>query len=143
MTTRTVVMIAAVVASTSQAPLIGNAKAEALAAFNRLIDASALCDYQEVGRLTSPDGLFIRPDGRLQTRESYIKDTRPLCKPGPRPGLRDVQVRAYDDDTAIVTAVLEPNDTKAATPLRLTMVWVKRDGRWVSVHSHLSSIERF
>ena len=138
----TFAILATLVTSLGQVSSIGNAKSEALAAFNRLMDASAVCDHKEVDRLTSPDWTEIRLDGRLYTREESIKDRRQRCKPGPSTILRELQVRTYGDDTALVTVVCEPRqDGQAASgSIRLTSAWIKQDRRWVNVHSHLSRI---
>jgi uncharacterized protein (TIGR02246 family) len=139
----TFTIAAILLASLGQVSGIGNAKSEARVAFDRLIDALSLCDRQEVARLTSPDWTQIRLDGRVYTREESLKDMRAVCKPGPPPVLSDVQVRTFRDDTAIITAAAEPREKghTAAGPIRMTIVWIKQNGRWVSVHAHTSQIQ--
>jgi len=132
---------AILLASSGQVSGIGNAKSEARVAFDRLIDALSLCDQQDFVRLTSPDWTQIRLDGRVFTREESLKDMRAACKPGPAPVLSDVQVRTFRDDTAIITAAAEPREKGNAGPIRMTFVWIKQNGRWVSVHAHTSQIQ--
>ena len=144
MTNGTLAIVATLVASLGQVSGIGNAKSEALAAFNRLMDAFAMCDLREVDRLTSLNWIDIRLDGRVHTREASMKDTRQRCKPQPATILKDMQVRTYGDDTAVFIAAFvrrEGGDVPAG-PVRLTDVWVKQEGRWVRVHSHVSRIQQ-
>lgn len=125
-------------ANAGQVSSMGGAKSEARAVFDRLMNAFSLCDRNELARLTSPDWTYVGLDGRIYTREEYFKDTGEHCKPAPAPVLRDVQVHTYGDDTAIATAAFDWSDAKkvASGPLRVTVVWVKQNGRWSSVHAH-------
>jgi Domain of unknown function (DUF4440) len=120
----TLAIVATLVTGPGQVSSIGNAESEALAAFNRLMNASALCDHKEVDRLTSPDWIEIRSDGGVYAREEAFKDRRLRCKPGPPAILKDLQVRTHGDDTAIVTTVCElrQDGQVAPGPMRLTSV---------------------
>jgi len=73
----------------------------------------------------------------------YFKDTGEHCKPAPAPVLRDVQVRTYGDDTAIITADFDRPDSRkvASGSVRVTVVWIKQNGRWSSVHAQASQIQ--
>ena len=134
---------AILLANTDQVSSIGGAKSEAQAVFDRLMNAFSLCDRNELSRLTSPEWTYIGLDGRMYTREEYLKDTGEHCKPAPAPVLRDVQVRTYGDDTAIITAAFNRPDARkvASGSIRVTVVWIKQNGRWSSVHAHTSQIQ--
>jgi Domain of unknown function (DUF4440) len=123
---------AILLANTGQVSSIGNAKSEARLAFDRLMNAFSLCDRNDLARLTSPEWTYIGLDGRIYTREEYLKNTGEHCKPAPAPVLRDVQVRTYADDTAIITAAFERPDARkvASGSIRVTVVWIKQNGRW-------------
>jgi hypothetical protein len=69
---------AILLANTGQVSSIGNAKSEARLAFDRLMNAFSLCDRNDLARLTSPEWTYIGLDGRMYTREEYLKDTREL-----------------------------------------------------------------
>ena len=134
---------AVLLANTDQVSSIGGAKSEAQAVFDRLMNAFSLCDRNELSRLTSPEWTYIGLDGRMYTREEYLKDTGEHCKPAPAPVLRDVQVRTYGDDTAIITATVDRPDSRrvASDSVRVTVVWIKQNGRWSSVHAQTSQIQ--
>ena len=134
---------AILLANTGQVSSIGGAKSEARAVFDRLMNAFSLCDRNELSRLTSPEWTYIGLGGRMHTREEYFKDTGEHCKPAPAPVLRDVQVRTYGDDTAIITADFDRPDSRkvASGSVRVTVVWIKQNGRWSSVHAQASQIQ--
>jgi hypothetical protein len=135
---------AILLANIGQVSSLGGAKSETRAVFDRLMNAFSLCDRNELARLTSPEWTYIGPDGRMYTREEFLKDTGEHCKPGPAPVLRDVQVRTYNDDTAIITATFDRPDARkvASSSIRVTVVCTKQNGRWSSVHAQISQIQK-
>lgn len=84
---------AILLASIGQVSALGDAKSEARAAFDRLMNALSVCDQKELVALTSPASTHISEDGQIYSGEELLKDVRARCKPAAPAVVTDVQVR--------------------------------------------------
>lgn len=134
---------AILLASIGQVSALGDAKSEARAAFDRLMNALSVCDQKELVALTSPASTHISEDGQIYSGEELLKDVRARCKPAAPAVVTDVQVRTFKDQTAIITAAVEWRERGRSPkgPVRMTTVWIKQDDRWLNVHTHTSGIQ--
>jgi ketosteroid isomerase-like protein len=115
-----------------------------------LLEAYAKRDVAAIERIEADDLVIVYPDGTLLTRADEIASLKKPASAGGLPALsiQESKVRVYGD-TAVITGVLVQKGTHADGPdkgkayesrERYTDVYVKREGRWQVVSSHLTTI---
>ncbi len=103
-------------------------------------------DAATIRNLISKDFTLITNSGRLMTAEDLLNDVGDKSVTWYNNDSEDVNVRTYNDDCAVVTAVLHQrysyhrkiNDYR----VRFTDTWVKLDGTWRYVAGHASMLKR-
>ena len=109
------------------------------------LDAYEQHDTKAMDAIVADDFTITFPNGGLQTKPQIITSLK-----GPRPAGRsikfqteDVQARAYGDTVIligrVVTQYQRDGQTVSKEEQRYTDTYVKRDGRWQVVASHLSN----
>jgi len=102
-------------------------------------DARVHADIDTLNRILSADWTITQADGTINTKAEYLAD----LKSGTRKFSADVKedeltVRVYDD-TAVVVGVSDARGLYKGRPfggpLRITRVYLKRDGRWLMIAS--------
>ncbi|MGH9778123.1 MAG: nuclear transport factor 2 family protein [Candidatus Acidiferrales bacterium] len=108
------------------------------------LDAYEKRDPVAMDRIVAEDFIITFPDGTMQTKPKLMASIRAPRKPG-APSLRfyteEVKSRAYGDTVILIGRVVTESerDGKAIKEhSRYTDTYVKRDGRWQVVASHLS-----
>ena len=98
-------------------------------------------DLEGIGRLVTDDWIIIDPNGEIVDRTRFFEVIKSGALTHEMMESEDLRVRVYGD-SAVVTAVTR---TKGAfmgqnfsTQERATDVFVKRDGRWQCVLTHLT-----
>jgi ketosteroid isomerase-like protein len=114
------------------------------------LDAYLKHDVAAMERIEADDFLITFPDGRVMTKADEIANLKKPVPAGPGPTFMtaDTKIRVYGD-TAILTGKFIQKGTYADGPRkgqdyniqeRYTDVYVKRNGRWQVVSSHLTAI---
>jgi len=106
------------------------------------LDAYEKRDVAAMTAIVADDFTIAFPDGSIQTKPQIIESLK-------RPGgtamkfyTEDVRSRAYGDTVILVGLVVsewKQNDKTMAERSRYTDTYVKRNGRWQVVASHLSN----
>ena len=100
-------------------------------------------DWATMDRIVASDWVLIDPTGTIVTRAEIIGDLRSGALKFQSMTPRDVQVRIYGD-TAVVSGRSVDRGTYKGTDIsgeyRFTDVFVKRDGRWQAVSTHLTRV---
>jgi ketosteroid isomerase-like protein len=100
-------------------------------------------DYATIDRITASDWMLTDPTGDLQTKAQADADLKSGDLTIESFKINELKVRVYGD-TAIVHG-LETEKSKykkedLSGQYRFTDVFVKRDGRWQAVASHVSRV---
>jgi retinol-binding protein 3 len=101
------------------------------------LDAYEQRDSAAMQRIVADDFTIVFPSGSSQTKAdilSMLERGRAANRPSPKFSTEDVQARAYGDTVILSGRVL----TNGADASRYTDTYVRRDGRWQVVASHLS-----
>ncbi|MCI0402925.1 MAG: nuclear transport factor 2 family protein [Acidobacteria bacterium] len=109
------------------------------------LDAYEKHDPVAMDRIVAEDFIITFPEGGLQTKPQLMASIRAPRKPG-APSLRfyteEVQSRAYGDTVILIGRVVteyERDGKMTKEHSRYTDTYVRRDGRWQVVASHLSN----
>ena len=108
-------------------------------------DAIVRADVAAQDRIEAPDYMFSGPDGELQTRAENDAELTSGASKTASMKIDDLKVRVLGD-TAIVhgleteTSTYKGADTSGQ--YRFTDVFVKRDGAWVAVATHVSQVKK-
>ena len=100
-------------------------------------------DLEGIGRIVADEWIIIDPNGEIVDRTRFFEVIKSGALTHEMMESEDLRVRVYGD-SAVVTAVTR---TKGAfmgqnfsTQERATDVFVKRDGRWQCVLTHLTRL---
>ena len=98
-------------------------------------------DLQRLGRLVADDWIIIDPNGEIVDRARFFEVIKSGALTHETMESEDLRVRIYGD-SAVVTAVTRTKGKfmgqEFSTQERATDVFVKRDGRWRCVITHLT-----
>jgi len=110
------------------------------------LDAYEQHDEKAMTAIVADDFAITFPDGSMQTKAQIIMSIKSLGG-GQRPTMKfhteDVQARVYGDTVIltgrVVTEYQREGQTMSKEQQRYTDTYVKRNGRWQVVASHLSN----
>jgi ketosteroid isomerase-like protein len=98
-------------------------------------------DLEGIGRLVADDWIIIDPNGEIVDRPRFFEVIKSGALAHDTMESEDFRVRVYGD-SAVVTAVTRTKGKfmgqEFSTQERATDVFVKRDGRWRCVLTHLT-----
>jgi uncharacterized protein (TIGR02246 family) len=110
------------------------------------LDAYEQNDEKAMTAIVADDFVITFPDGSMQTKPQIlasIKMTQPAGSPTAKFHTEDVRARVYDDTVVLTGRVITEwrRDGQAISKnqQRYTDTYVKRNGRWQVVASHLSN----
>jgi ketosteroid isomerase-like protein len=117
------------------------AEEELLKIENGFTEAIVKNDPEAIGRLVADDWIIIDPDGGIVERTRFFEVIKSGALTHDMMESEDLRVRVYGD-SAVVTAVTRTKGKfmgqEFSTQERATDVFVKRDGRWQCVLTHLT-----
>jgi ketosteroid isomerase-like protein len=100
-------------------------------------------DVEGIGRFVADDWMIIDPDGGIVDRTRFFEVIKSGALTHDIMESEDFRVRVYGD-SAVVTAVTRTKGKfmgqEFSTQERATDVFVKRDGRWQCVLTHLTRL---
>jgi uncharacterized protein (TIGR02246 family) len=110
------------------------------------LDAYEQHDKKAMAAILADDFAITFPDGSVQTKSQIITSLKSAGGSG-RPSMKfhteDVQARVYSDTVIltgrVVTEYQRDGQTMSKEQQRYTDTYVKRNGRWQVVASHLSN----
>ena len=98
-------------------------------------------DLERLGRLVTDDWIIIDPNGEIVDRARFFEVIKSGALTHDMMESEDLRVRVYGD-SAVVTAITRTKGKfmgqEFSTQERATDVFVKRDGRWRCVLTHLT-----
>ena len=98
-------------------------------------------DVEGLGRIVADDWIIIDPNGEIVDRSRFFEIIKSGALTHDTMESGDLRVRVYGD-SAVVTAVTRTKGKfrgqEFSTQERATDVFVKRDGRWRCVLTHLT-----
>ena len=102
-------------------------------------------DLEGIGRLVTDDWIIIDPNGEIVDRARFFEVIKSGALTHDMMESEDFRVRVYGD-SAVVTGVTRTKGKfmgqEFSTQERATDVFVKRDGRWQCVLTHLTRFRR-
>ena len=102
-------------------------------------------DAEKIGGFLGDDWIIIDPDGGIIDKARFLSVIQSGALVHEAMDSRDVRVRVYGT-TAIVTALTSSKakymDRKFSTRERATDVFVKRNGKWRCVITHLTTLTK-
>ena len=102
-------------------------------------------DVEGIGRLVADDWVIIDPNGEIVDRARFLEVIKSGALTHEMMESEDFRVRIYGD-SAVVTAVTRTKGKfmgeEFSTQERATDVFVKRNGRWQCVLTHLTSVPK-
>jgi uncharacterized protein (TIGR02246 family) len=111
------------------------------------LDAYEKHDSAAMQRIVADDFSIVFPDGSGQTKAgilTMLERARASSRPSPRFTTEDVQARAYGDTVIlsgrVITHMKRADGSESRQESRYTDTYVKLDGRWQVVASHLSNV---
>ena len=117
------------------------AEEELLKLEKEFTDAIVENDLESIGRLVTDDWIIIDPKGEIVDRARFFEVIKSGTLTHEMMESQDFRVRVYGD-SAVVTAVTRTKGKfmgqEFSTQERATDVFVKRDGRWQCVLTHLT-----
>jgi ketosteroid isomerase-like protein len=117
------------------------AEEELLKLENAFAEAIANNDLEGIGRLVADDWIIIDPNGEIVDRARFFEVIKSGSLTHEMMQSEDLRVRVYED-SAVVIAVTRTKGKfmgqEFSTRERATDVFVKRDGRWQCVLTHLT-----
>jgi ketosteroid isomerase-like protein len=128
-----------------QARQIGQAEQEVRKLERAWLDAYERRDVEAMNRIVADDFTITFPNGQMQTKAqiiSSLKGSAAAAGPSPKFYTEDVRSRAYGDTVILIGRVIaewEQNGKKVREESRYTDTYVKRQGGWQVVASHLSN----
>src|SRR5262249_34477804 len=100
-------------------------------------------NLEGIGRLVTEDWIIIDPNGEIVDRARFFEVIKSGALTHEMMESEDLRVRVYGD-SAVVTAVTRTKGMfmgqSFSTQERATDVFVKRDGRWQCVLTHLTRL---
>jgi ketosteroid isomerase-like protein len=98
-------------------------------------------DLEAIGRLVADDWIIIDPNGEIVDRTRFFEVIKSGALTHEMMESEDLRVRVYGE-SAVVTAITSAKGKfmgqEFITQERATDVFVKRDGRWQCVLTHLT-----
>jgi ketosteroid isomerase-like protein len=117
------------------------AEEELLKLENEFAEAIVNNNLEGIGRLVTDDWIIIGPDGEIVDRARFFEVIKSGALTHDMMESEDLRVRVYGD-SAVVTALTRTRGKfmgqDFSTQERATDVFVKRDGQWQCVLSHLT-----
>jgi ketosteroid isomerase-like protein len=108
---------------------------------NEFAEAIVRNDLEGIGRLVADDWIIIEPNGGIVDRARFFEVIKSGALTHEMMESEDLRVRVYGD-SAVVTAITRTKGKfmrqEFSTQERATDVFVKRDGRWQCVLTHLT-----
>ena len=102
-------------------------------------------DLEGIGRLVTDDWIIIDPNGEIVDRSRFLEVIKSGALTHDMMASEDFRVRVYGD-SAVVTGVTRTKGKflgqEFSTHERATDVFVKRDGRWQCVLTHLTAFPK-
>lgn len=118
-----------------------SAEEEILKLEKEFAEAIVKNDAESIGRFVADDWIIIDPDGGIVDKARFLGVVKSRALAHEMMESDDIRVRAYGD-SAVVTALTRAKGKfmgqDFSTQERATDVFVKRDGRWQCVVSHLT-----
>jgi uncharacterized protein (TIGR02246 family) len=112
------------------------------------LDAYEKHDVKAMNEIVADDFVITFPDGSRQTKAQIITMIKPPRQPGrptPKFYTEDVQARVYGNTVIlmgrVVTEWQRDGQTQSKEQQLYTDTYVKRNGRWQVVASHLSNVK--
>jgi uncharacterized protein (TIGR02246 family) len=112
------------------------------------LDAYEKLDSAAMQRIVADDFTIVFPDGASQTKAdilAMLERGRASNRPAPHFTTEDVQARAYGNTVILSGRVIMhrkgPDGTESRQESRYTDTYVRLDGRWQVVASHLSNVK--
>ena len=122
----------------------GEAEQELLKLEKAFAEAIVRNDLEGIGRLVTDDWIIIDPNGEIVDRARFFEVIKSGALTHDMMESEDFRVRVYGD-SAVVSAVTRSKGKfmgqEFSTQERATDVFVKRDGRWQCVLTHLTRIQ--
>jgi ketosteroid isomerase-like protein len=119
----------------------GEAEEELLKLEKAFAEAIVSNDLEGIGRLVADDWIIIDSDGGIVDRTRFFEVIKSGALTHEMMESEDFRVRVYGD-SAVVTGVTRTKGKfmgqEFSTQERATDVFVKRDGRWQCVLTHLT-----
>ena len=110
------------------------------------LDAYEQRDAKAMDAIVADDFVITFPDGSMQTKSQIIDSLKMAGKsgrPSPKFYTEEVQALAYGDTVIlrgrVVTEYQREGQTMSKEQQRYTDTYIKRDGHWQVVASHLSN----
>jgi ketosteroid isomerase-like protein len=108
---------------------------------NAFAEAIVKNDLEGIGRIVADDWIIVDPNGEIVDRTRFFEVIKSGALTHDMMESKDSRVRVYGD-SAVVTAVTRTKGKfmghDFSTQERATDVFVKRDGRWQCVLTHLT-----
>lgn len=118
-----------------------SAEEEILKLGKEFAEAIVKNDAESIGRFVADDWIIIDPDGGIVDKARFLGVVKSRALAHEMMESDDIRVRPYGD-SAVVTALTRAKGKfmgqDFSTQERATDVFVKRDGRWQCVVSHLT-----
>ena len=119
----------------------GEAEQELLTLEKAFAEAIVRNDLEGIGRLVTDDWIIIDPNGEIVDRARFFDVIKSGALTHEMMESEDFRVRAYGD-SAVVTGLTRTKGKfmgqEFSTQERATDVFVKHDGRWQCVLTHLT-----
>ena len=119
----------------------GEAEEELLTLEKAFAEAIVRNDLEDIGRLVTDDWIIIDPNGEIVDRTRFFDVIKSGALTHDMMESEDFRVRVYGD-SAVVIGVTRTQGKfmgqEFSTQERATDVFVKRDGRWQCVLTHLT-----
>jgi ketosteroid isomerase-like protein len=119
----------------------GEAEEELLKLEKAFAEAIVKNDLEGIGRLVADDWIIIDPNGEIVDRTRFFEVIKSGALTHDMMESEDLRIRVYGD-SAVVTGVTRTKGKfmgqEFSTQERATDVFVKRDGRWQCVLTHLT-----
>ena len=117
------------------------AEEELLKLEKEFADAIVKNDLEGIARLVTNDWIVVGPDGEIVDRARFFEVIKSGALTHDTMESEDSRIRVYGD-SAVVTGITRTNGKfmgqEFSTHERATDVFVKRDGRWQCVLTHLT-----
>ena len=105
------------------------------------LDAYEKHDSAAMDKIVASDWTGTFPDGGVQTKDTVmrmVKSPRPPEMPGPKFHTEDVKARVYGDTVILTGRIITDWPGGGKQEARYTDTYVKRNGSWQVVASHMS-----
>jgi len=123
----------------------GEAEKELLKLEKAFAEAIIKNDLEGIGRLVTDEWIIIDPDGGIVDRTRFFEVIKSGALTHDMMESEDFRVRVYGE-SAVVTAITSTKGKfmgqEFSTQERATDVFVKRDGRWQCVLTHLTRFSK-